>query len=135
MKFNLLSLIAGVAALAACTPTEGKPPEDKPVAGSPVATAAPDARAQAPESAGSYRGSAVAAQVCAQCHDIGNGAAPAIKVGAPDFREIAGRPATTADGLAAWMRTSHPAMPNFIFSGQEVTDLAEYITNLTKPAQ
>ena len=90
---------------------------------------------QLPESPGSYRGGAVAAQVCAQCHDIGNGSAPAINVGAPAFREIAGRPATTAEGLAAWMRTSHPAMPNFIFSGQEVTDLAEYITNLAKPAQ
>lgn len=130
MKFILLSLIAGTAGLTACTPTEGTATEEKP----PMIETA-EAPAQQLESAGSYRGGAVAAQVCAQCHDIGNGSAPTINVGAPAFREIAGRPATTAEGLAAWMQTSHPAMPNFIFKGQEVTDLAEYITNLAKPAQ
>lgn len=130
MKLILLSMIAGAAGLAACTPTEGKATEEK-----PSELAAAETPAQTPESPGSYRGGAVAAQVCAQCHDIGNGSAPAINVGAPAFREVAGRPATTDEGLAAWMRTSHPAMPNFIFSGQEVTDLAEYITNLAKPAQ
>ncbi len=130
MKLILFSLIAGVAGLAACSPTDSEVVEEKP----PNIVAA-ETPAQPPESPGSYRGAAVAAQVCAQCHDIGNGSAPAINVGAPAFREVAGRPATTAEGLAAWMRTSHPAMPNFIFSGQEVTDLAEYITNLAKPAQ
>jgi len=130
MKLILLSIIAGAAGLTGCTPTEGKAIEEK-----PPEIGAAETPAQPPESPGSYRGAAVAAQVCAQCHDIGNGSAPAINVGAPAFREVAGRPATTAEGLAAWMRTSHPAMPNFIFSGQEVTDLAEYITNLAKPAQ
>lgn len=130
MKLILVAVIAGAVGLAACTPTEDKAIEEK-----PPETAAAEAPAQSAESPGSYRGGAVAAQVCAQCHDIGNGSAPAINVGAPAFREVAGRPATTAEGLAAWMRTSHPAMPNYMFSGQEVTDLAEYITNLANPAQ
>jgi mono/diheme cytochrome c family protein len=130
MKLILLSLVVGVAGLAACTPTDSNTVEEKP----PNIVAA-ETPAQPLESPGSYRGGAVAAQVCAQCHDIGNGSAPAINVGAPAFREIAGRPGTTAEGLADWMRTSHPAMPNFIFSDQEVTDLAEYITNLANPAQ
>ena len=130
MKLTLVAVIAGAVGLAACTPTEDNAIEEK-----PPEIAAAETPVQLPEPPGSYRGGAVAAHVCAQCHDIGNGSAPAINVGAPAFREIAGRPATTAEGLAAWMRTSHPAMPNFIFSGQEVTDLAEYITNLAKPAQ
>lgn len=130
MKLILLSMIAGAVSLAACTPTVDKAIEER-----PPEMAATETPAPLSEPPGSYRGGAVAAHVCAQCHDIGNGSAPAINVGAPAFREIAGRPATTAEGLAAWMRTSHPAMPNFIFNGQEVTDLAEYITNLAKPAQ
>lgn len=119
MKRSLVALALILAGGPACTP----------------AAAPPEASPQLAETPASYRGGAVAAHVCAQCHDIGNGSAPAINVGAPAFREIAGRPATTAEGLAAWMRTSHPAMPNFIFNGQEVTDLAEYIANLAKPAQ
>lgn len=79
---------------------------------------------------GSYRGAAVAGQVCAQCHDIGMSMPPAMNIGAPAFREIAMRPASTAEGLAAWMQASHPKMPNYLFVGSEINDLAVYIMGL-----
>lgn len=130
MKFILASTMAGLVALAGCSPTDRNPSDD-----SPVAAATNEGATGAQEGPGAYRGGAVAAQVCAQCHDIGNGSRPLIDVGAPAFREVAGRAGTSAEGLETWMRTSHPAMPNFIFSGQEVTDLAEYISNLAKHAE
>lgn len=113
-----------LALLAACTPPATETPGATP-------GAAPVAHEVGP---GAYRGAMVAAQVCSQCHDIGNGTAPAQLVGAPDFLTIARRADTTASGLAEWMRTYHPKMPNYVFSGQEVTDLAEYIASLRNGA-
>lgn len=116
IRFVSIAIMA-LAGLAACSP--GNDPDREP-------TPPP----QVEEDPAAYRGAAIAGQVCAQCHDVGIGAAPAQSVGAPGFREIAGRPASTAEGLAAWMRDSHPKMPNYIFRDQEVTDLAAYITSL-----
>jgi len=110
MRLALL-LIVGV--LAACSP-----PADEPVA-APQAEADPAV----------YRGAAIAGQVCAQCHDVGTGA-PVQAVGAPDFRDIAGRPASTLEGLAAWMRANHPQMPNYMFIESDLADLAAYIVSL-----
>lgn len=119
--------LAGLAILAlitACTPPATQTP---PAASGP----APVAAEVGP---GAYRGAQVAAQVCSQCHDIGNGTAPAQLIGAPDFLTIAKRADTTASGLADWMRTYHPKMPNYVFSGQDVTDLADYIASLRDTA-
>jgi len=118
MKRVVLALAAIPAAFAACSPSTPPVP--------PAAASVSEAQ----DGPGAYRGAAVAGQVCAQCHDIGNGATPAQNIGAPDFQEIASRPASTSEGLAEWMRTNHPKMPNYLFSGQEVADLAEYITSL-----
>jgi mono/diheme cytochrome c family protein len=77
-----------------------------------------------------YRGAAIAQQVCNQCHDIGLGKGALVDVGAPAFRSIAGRPETNPQGLAAWMRASHAVMPNYMFEGPDVADLAAFIVSL-----
>jgi len=119
MKRGMVLALAALAGLAACSPAEDKPvaPAPAPVQQVEVAPAA-------------YRGAAVAGQVCAQCHDVGQGAAAQQAVGAPDFRDIAGRESSTAEGLAGWMAANHPKMPNYLFSGGEVSDLAAYIMSL-----
>jgi mono/diheme cytochrome c family protein len=77
-----------------------------------------------------YRGSATARQVCAQCHDISTGTAPANNVGAPSFASVANRPGMTNEQLAAWLSSSHPSMPNFIFDTTSIGDLAAYVMSL-----
>ena len=122
---------AGLLALAAaaCSPAASR--EDVTAAETPAQIETPGQAAQTSPAA--YRGAAVAAQVCAECHDVGMGAAAAVNLGAPDFKVIADRPESTAAGLAAWMLASHPRMPNYLFSEAEVTDLAAYIVSLRAP--
>ena len=91
----------------------------------PVAIAAQD-------DAAVYRGSAVAKQVCAQCHDIGAGSGPAIYAGAPTFISVIEKPETTSEGLAQWLKSSHPSMPHYMFNDAEVVDLVAYMMSLRK---
>ena len=79
-----------------------------------------------------YRGSAVAKQVCAQCHDIGAGSGPAIYAGAPTFISVIEKPETTSEGLAQWLKSSHPSMPHYMFNDAEVVDLVAYMMSLRK---
>lgn len=125
-------LVVGLALLAACGGQETAAPAEAPH--TPAAAEAPAAPPVSSEiSPDAYRGSAIAQQVCVQCHDIGiPGMAPAIKVGAPDFAVLANGDGVSAASLAQWMRTSHPAMPNFIFDDSSVTALSAYIMSLHK---
>ena len=45
-------------------------------------------------------------------------------------RNIAKRAESTPEGLAAWMQASHPKMPNYMFEGPDVGDLAAFILSL-----
>jgi mono/diheme cytochrome c family protein len=81
-----------------------------------------------------YRGSAVAQQVCVQCHDVGIAGMPAqTQVNAPDFVVTANRGGMTAEQLRAWMRSTHRIMPTFMFSDAVTADLAAYIMSLRDP--
>lgn len=78
-----------------------------------------------------YHGSAIAQHACIQCHDVGVPGLPSrSEVGAPPFVTIANGEGVTAEGLARWMRASHPAMPNFIFDEPSVSALSAYIMSL-----
>lgn len=114
-------VLAGV--LAGCSPAAG-PPEPTPEAAKPPVET----------SEAAYRGAAVAGQVCSQCHDVGQGSGPAQQIGAPKFSDIAERPESTPEGLAAWMAANHPQMPNYLFPEGQVTDLAAYIMSLRDAA-
>lgn len=118
MKHVVVAAFVALTGLAACSPPAEQVAE----------TPAPQQQADVDPAA--YRGAAVAGQVCSQCHDVGMGIAPAQEIGAPDFRDIAGRDTSTAAGLAEWMGASHPKMPNYMFGAGEVPDLAAYIMSL-----
>lgn len=121
----LFGFLVAALAIVACNPEQKTeaPPVEKPAAtavAGPVAEVDPAA----------YRGAAIAGQVCAQCHDVGLGQGPAVNIGAPEFRKIAQRVESTPEGLTAWMRASHPKMPNYMFEGPDVADLAAFILSL-----
>ena len=126
LKYMLGFLVAALA-IVACNPGQkaAAPTPEAPVV---VAQAKPPADVDP----AAYRGAAIAAQVCSQCHDIGLGQAAAVDIGAPDFRKIAGRSESTPEGLEAWMRSTHPKMPNYMFQGPDVADLAAFIVSLRK---
>lgn len=114
-------------ALAACTPAA---PSDASAPEAPVQQAATPPGQADPAV---YRGATVAQQVCAQCHDIGTGVGPAIYAGAPTFASVLDKPDTTSEGLAKWLKSSHPSMPHYVFNDAEVGDLVAYIMSLRKP--
>lgn len=74
-------------------------------------------------------GKALAEQWCQSCHAIGVGEATASD-GTPSFSEVAGDPATTEDGLRAWLFDPHPPMPDLNLSRREIDDLTAYILSL-----
>jgi mono/diheme cytochrome c family protein len=80
-----------------------------------------------------YRGAAIAGQVCAQCHSVSTIDARSPVSGAPSFISVANRRETTVASLSRWLTSSHPSMPNYIFTQQSVDDLAAYI--MTLPGQ
>ena len=119
MKQGLAAALSGL--LLGCTDAARAPP---PEAAPPPPPVALDV----------YRGSAVAQQVCVQCHDIGiKGVLPSTRVNAPGFPEVANRGGMTAEQLKQWMRTTHPIMPTFMFNDNAVGDLAAYIMSLRRP--
>jgi mono/diheme cytochrome c family protein len=97
----------------------------------PAETAASPSPAAPPQAdPAAYRGAAVAGQVCAQCHDVGSGP-PAVYIsGATAFSEVARRAETTPESLGAWLRASHPSMPNYIFGETQTADIVAYIMSL-----
>lgn len=124
---RILSSVLVLALVAACSPRSDAPPaapEAGPVSGSP---AAPPAVADDPAA---YRGSALARQVCARCHDVGAGTASGETITAPAFADVAAGSDVTAQSLSDWMRASHPDMPNFMLGDSDVADLAAYIMSL-----
>ncbi len=124
----LLGFLIAALAMAACDPERKNTPISPPQASVPPPPASSEV------DPGTYRGAAIAQQVCSQCHDIGLGEGAQVPVGAPAFREIAKRPETTPEKLAAWMGKSHAVMPNYMFTAPDVSDLAAFILSLRTPA-
>jgi hypothetical protein len=48
----------------------------------------------------------------------------------PAFRDIANTRATTATAIRVFLTSSHPKMPNFILTAEEIADVSAYILNL-----
>ncbi len=119
-----LPLFAGLFAAAACAPEEPQvEPADAPVL---LETAG----AETAPSAAAYRGAGLARQVCAQCHHVTGGDAPA-HVSAESFIDIANRDEVTEASLRAWLTTeTHQSMPAYILDEQSVSDLTAYILSL-----
>lgn len=76
------------------------------------------------------KGAALALSVCAQCHAVRVGQSRSPNKMAPSFASVAATPGMTATALGVWLQSSHPTMPNFIFTLDERHDVAAYILSL-----
>jgi mono/diheme cytochrome c family protein len=117
-------------ALWACAEQQPDDQASQPAADAPTVAPRVEPGPAAAADPAAYRGAAIAGQVCAQCHQVGD-TKPTISIpGAVPFTDVARRPETTPESLAAWLRTSHPSMPNYIFGEGETADIVAYIMSL-----
>jgi mono/diheme cytochrome c family protein len=68
---------------------------------------------------------------CKECHAIEAATDDAARA-APAFAKIANLPSTTALSLKVFLHTSHPSMPNLVFTPDETDDLVNYILSLKR---
>ena len=79
-------------------------------------------------------GRELARTVCAECHVVVPRPGVLRQIGdAPDFADIAQMPSTTRTALLAFLRSSHPTMPNLILSDRKANDVIAYILSLKRP--
>ena len=79
-------------------------------------------------------GRELAQAVCAECHIVVPRPGVLRQIGdAPDFADVAQMPSTTRTALFAFLRSSHPTMPNPILSDRDAKDVVAYILSLKRP--
>jgi len=79
-------------------------------------------------------GRELAQAVCAECHVVVPRPGVQRQIGdAPDFADVAQMPSTTRMSLLAFLRSSHPTMPNPIVSDRNAKDVVAYILSLKRP--
>lgn len=79
-------------------------------------------------------GRELAQTVCAECHVVVPRPGVLRQIGeAPDFADIAQMSSATRISLLAFLRSSHPTMPNFIVSDRKANDVIAYILSLKQP--
>lgn len=71
----------------------------------------------------------VAAQ-CSTCHAVDGPPTPSQR--APSLAAVAQMPSTTSLSLHAFLLTSHPTMPNYRLTPQQVDDVVAYILSLRR---
>lgn len=76
-------------------------------------------------------GRSLAEAWCKKCHSLEALSSGTLRR-APDFVEIANRSSTTELSLKVFLRSDHTAMPNFIVSPGQATDLAQFILSLKR---
>ena len=74
-------------------------------------------------------GGRLAVRWCMACHIVDASQTKATD-NAPSFRDIAARPATTAESLDRYLSTGHTLMPDFSLDKQERSALVAYILSL-----
>jgi mono/diheme cytochrome c family protein len=75
----------------------------------------------------------LAETVCSACHQIdATSPNPEPISGAPSFVDISRMPSTTELAIKVFLRTSHPTMPNFILSPEEIDSVTAYILSLAR---
>lgn len=75
-------------------------------------------------------GFAFAEETCATCHAIGADERDSPHMNAPSFEAIADTPGMTSIAFTAWMRSSHPTMPDLMLEQSQVDDIWAYIETL-----
>jgi mono/diheme cytochrome c family protein len=86
--------------------------------------------AEAQERGDARKGLSFARRVCAECHAVSPSETTSPNAKAPIFKAVANTPGMTATALAAWLRTSHPTMPNLIIDPEDMDDVIAYILSL-----
>lgn len=76
------------------------------------------------------RGLAYARDICAACHAVERGDLHSPNAMAPPFQRVADTPGLTRLAFIAWMRSSHPNMPDFVVSDEGIDDLHAYIGSI-----
>jgi mono/diheme cytochrome c family protein len=79
------------------------------------------------ESADPSVGRHLAETVCSACHQISAAPPPGKNSDAPSFVDISRLPELS---IKVFLRTSHPTMPNFILSPEEIDSVTAYILSL-----
>lgn len=86
--------------------------------------------AHAVELGSAQAGLSYARKVCAECHEVEGVDSFSPNPDAPTFKEVANTPGMTGRALAVWLQTSHPTMPDFILSPDQIDNLIAYILSL-----
>ena len=86
----------------------------------------------AQETASVDAGYKMAQEICAECHAIEPDDLKSPNMDAPAFYDVANKRGLTVMVLSVWFRTSHPTMPNFVFTEDESSELIAYILSLKK---
>lgn len=82
-----------------------------------------------------FRGKALAAQFCSECHNTLDNDERSPDPKATSFPVIANTWGMTAMALGVWMQTGHPTMPNIRLKPETTDDIIAYILSLrTRPA-
>jgi cytochrome c len=88
----------------------------------------------AAEAGDAKSGKGLAERWCASCHLVSDDGQAVANDAAPSFKQIANRPATTEDGLKAYLAEPHKkAMKGIALPRLEIDDLAAYIMSLRAP--
>jgi mono/diheme cytochrome c family protein len=75
----------------------------------------------------------LAETVCSACHQISaTSPNPGPSSGAPSFVAISRMPSMSELAIKVFLRTSHPTMPNFILSPEEIDSVTAYILSLAQ---
>lgn len=90
-------------------------------------------KASSPKSVDPSVGRHLAETVCSACHQISaTSPNPGPSSGAPNFVDISRMPSLSELAIKVFLRTSHPTMPNFILSPEEIDSVTAYILILAQ---
>lgn len=85
------------------------------------------------QSADPSLGRQLAETVCSSCHQVDpNSDKPSPNPAAPSFVAISRMPSMSDLAIKVFLRSSHPTMPNFIFTSEEIDSVTAYIRGLAK---
>jgi mono/diheme cytochrome c family protein len=75
----------------------------------------------------------LAETVCSACHQVSaTSPNPGPISGAPSFVDISRMSSMSELAIKVFLRTSHPTMPNFILSPEEIDSVTAYILSLAR---
>lgn len=78
-------------------------------------------------------GRRLAETTCAECHQIDASAPdPGPRTGAPSFVAVSRMSAMTELAIKVFLQTSHPTMPNFVLTPDEIDSIAAYVKGLAR---